>query len=156
MRLNGLYAIAAVAMITVATSATAQTVDAARPSSLVAALQEGGYKAALDTDGSGDPRIKSAASGANFSIYFYGCTANTNCKSIQFSTSYTVKPKLTLQKINEWNAKNRFAQAYLDQDGDPVIQFDVVLQNGAPSRLFLASVERWTTAMGAFQTFIGW
>lgn len=156
MRSNGFLIAMGIAASAVGTPVMAQTVDSARPATLVAALQEAGYKATLDTDSSGDPRIKSGASGANFSIYFYGCSANANCKSIQFSTSYTVKPKLTLQKINEWNAKNRFGQAYLDQDGDPVIQFDVVLENGTPSNLFIASLDRWTTAMGTFQTFIGW
>lgn len=139
-----------------AAPAMAQTVDTARPATLVTALQTAGYKAVLDKDSSGDPRIKSAANGAGFVIYFYGCDKNVACRSIQFAAGYTLKDKPTPAKINDWNLKDRFAPAYLDKDGDPNIQWDVVLEGGMPAPLFGETLTRWTDAMAAFQTYIGW
>ena len=139
-----------------ATPVAAQTVDAARPATVVAALQSAGYKAVLDTDSEGDPRIKSAASGAGFSIFFYGCEKNVACRSIQFAAGYTMKVKPAPAKANDWNLRNRFAAAYIDKDGDPNIQWDVVLEGGMPGPLFEQTLTRWTDAMAAFQTFIGW
>lgn len=151
-----LAAAAVAAMAFAACPATAQTVDPARPQSLVTALQNAGYKAVLEKDDEGDPKIKSAASGANFSIYFYGCTNNVNCRSIQFSSGFTVKAKPDHARMNEWNSKNRFGQAYLDKENDPWLQFDVVMDGGIPPALFEATLDRWSAAIGSFQKFIGW
>lgn len=147
-----------IAMITgmIATPVMAQTVDPTRPVTVVAALQEAGYKAVLSKDSVGDPKITSSANGAAFTVYFYGCEANAGCKTVQMAAGYTIKVKPTPAKINEWNANNRFATAYLDKDGDPHIQFDVVLVGGMSAQLFGEAVNRWTDSMGAFQSFVGW
>ncbi len=136
--------------------AAAQTVDAAKPATLVAALQDAGYKAVLGKDNNGDPKITSAANGATFSVYFYGCEEHAACKSVQLAAGYTMKTKPAITKINEWNLNNRFAAAYLDKENDPNIQFDVVLVGGMPQSLFEETVSRWTDAMASFQQFVGW
>lgn len=141
--------------IAAATPSAAQSVVASNPSSLVNALQNAGYKAVLGRDATGDPKISSAGGGTNFSIYFYGCTDGTACTSIQFSAGYVVNPKLSLTRINEWNATTRFAQAYLDKENDPIIQFDVVLPRPMSAELFAATVERWVSITSRFKTFIG-
>ena len=145
----------AVAALTFAGGAHAQTVTAANPQSVIAALQAGGYKAVLDKDSTGDPRIESAASGAKFLITFYGCTANRNCKTVTFYAGWT-GTKATLGDMNEWNKNKRFSRAYIDKDGDPVIELDVDLDDGGMSQaLFLDNIEFFEAAMGGFKKHIG-
>ena len=131
-------------------------VEAARPDSVVAALQAAGYKAVLERDSAGDPKVTSAASGTQFTIFFYGCESHTACKSLQLYAGYSMKTKPAVGKMNEWNLGNRFGSAFIDKEGDPNLQWDIVTQGGLSARLFGQIVDRWSSAMGGFQTFIGW
>ena len=72
------------AALAIAAPAHAQMVTAANPQTIVAALQAGGYKATVGKDSTGDPQIRSAASGSNFVVSFYGCENNRACKTVTF------------------------------------------------------------------------
>jgi hypothetical protein len=50
--------------------------------------------------------------------------------TIQFTLAIVRKP--TLQEINKWNAEKRFLKAYIDNDGDLWLEWDVVLKYVAP------------------------
>lgn len=139
--------------------ASAATVTATDPQSLVKALQGAGYKAELTKDSSGDPMIRSASGGSNFSLLFYGCATNKACKTIQLHAGYDVEEKTrpSLEKINQWNRDKRFAKAYLDKENDPIIEMDVDLEDGGmSSELFIDNVEYWTSSMSDFEKFIDW
>jgi hypothetical protein len=147
-------AIAALAL-SIGGAASAQQVTAADPQSIIAALQSGGYKAVLGKDGSGDPRIESAASGAKFVVTFYGCTKNAACKTVTLYAGWS-GGKATPEQINEWNKNRRFSRAYIDKDGDPVIEFDIDLDDGGMSQaLFIDNVQFWESAIGGFKKHLG-
>ena len=136
------------------TAAQAANVAATDPQSLVAALQGAGYKAALGKDNTGDPKITSATSGANFTINFYGCTKNVSCKTITFYAGWS-GTKATVEMMNEWNKAKRFSRAYIDKDGDPVLELDVDLDDGGmSSALFIDNVEFWESVVGDFKKHI--
>lgn len=138
-------------------SAQAQLVSAKKPETLVQALQAAGYSAKLEKDPTGDPMIKSAVNGHPFRIVFYGCKANENCATVTFAAGFDKKSATGLDSINEWNRKNRFGRAYLDDEGDPLLGMDVDLDDGGMSRaLFTDNLEFWTAVTGAFQKHIGW
>jgi hypothetical protein len=140
-----------------AVPAAAQTVKAQDPQSLVAALQAAGYAAKLGTDKGGDPMITSGASGTNFQIFFYNCTANKDCATVQFHAGYDLKSSPGLEKINAWNSSQRFGRAYLDKEGDPIVEMDVDLDDGGMSRaLFIDNMEFWTSLLGKFERHIGY
>jgi hypothetical protein len=46
---------------------------------------------------------------------------------LRFAISGT---RATLRDINEWNSRKLFSRAYLDEDGDPVVEMDVDLAGG--------------------------
>lgn len=147
-------AIAAFAL-SIGGAASAQQVTATDPQSIIAALQAGGYKAVLGKDGSGDPRIESAASGAKFVVTFYGCTKNVACKTVTLYAGWS-GGKATSEQINEWNKNRRFSRAYIDKDGDPVIEFDIDLDDGGMSQaLFIDNVQFWESAIGGFKKHLG-
>lgn len=136
--------------------AKAQLVSAADSGSIVKALQGAGYKAELSKDGTGDPVISSSSSGTGFAVYFYGCTKNVACKTVQFSVSYENKePPATLARINEWNRDRRWGQAYLTDAGALRVQMDVDLEQGGMSNaLFVDNLEYWVATMATFEKFI--
>jgi Putative bacterial sensory transduction regulator len=147
--------IALAATFAFAGTAQAQMVTAKNPQSIVSALQNAGYKAELTKDGTGDPLIRSSSSGSSFAIFFFGCTKNVDCATIQFFAGYTDK-KATLSQMNDWNSKKRFGRAYLADSGAARIEMDVDLDDGGLSaKLFEDNVEFWVVTMSAFEKHIG-
>lgn len=134
----------------------AQMVRAQDPQSLVRAMQSRGYVAELTTDQTGDPMIRSAASGTNFQVLFYNCTDHRDCATVQFHVGYDLKTATSLESINEWNRSQRFGSAHLDKENDPILEMDVDLDDGGISPLlFIDNLEFWTSAMGRFEKHIG-
>jgi Putative bacterial sensory transduction regulator len=122
----------------------------------IAELMKGaGYRAELKGE-KADRYLRSASSGYNFSIFTYGCNDDgTKCKSVQFYAGFNPKVSPTLEKMNEFGRDNRWGRYYLDKDGDPVIEFDLDLEQGGMSEeLFLDNVEYWDYAMGRFADFV--
>ena len=147
----------AAATALVATPASAQTIntDGMTGPEVAAWLTKGGYKAALGVDSAGDPMIDSAAEGFSFKVYFYDCES-ARCKAIQFSAGFDLKTPMTLDQINTWNRKNRYLKAYLDDDGDPYVQYDVNLNAGRTMSGLDDDFGVWTGMIGDFGKFIGW
>lgn len=119
-------------------------------------LRDLGYKAELGTDKSGDPMIKSGAEGISFDIYFYDCVEKPRCKAIQFSAGFDLKQPLTAAKINEWNRKNRYLKAYIDDEGDPHVEYDVNINAGRTKEGLSDDFAVWTSMIGDFTKFIDW
>jgi len=89
-----------------------------------------GYgSAVLQKDGDGDPFIVGRMDGTKYSISFYGCRHGRDCDDIQFASGWE-GANVTLERINRWNRTRRFAKAYLDRSGDPVLEMSVNLDNG--------------------------
>jgi len=146
--------IALAALVAFSGTAHAQMITAQNPQSIVGALQNAGYKATLGKDDSGDPIVRSSSGGSNFAIFFYGCTKNTDCRTIQFFAGYTDR-KPSLSRINEWNTTKRFGRAYLTDSGAARIEMDVDLDDGGISRLlFEDNLEFWVLLMGQFEKHI--
>lgn len=152
MKLQFLLALGALAL---SSTAHAQNVSATSPQGVVAALQNAGYKATLSKDSTGDPLISSSSGGSNFSVFFFGCTKNVDCRTIQFFAGYSDR-KPTLSQMNDWNSKKRFARAYIADSGNARIEMDVDLDDGGMSaKLFEDNLEFWVAVMAAFEKHIG-
>ncbi|HEX8061803.1 MAG TPA: YbjN domain-containing protein [Allosphingosinicella sp.] len=153
MRLFGRTLAAAAAAAAVAAPAEAQMVSAKNPASLVAALKAKGYPAELG-GAKGDPSISSSAGDLKFKIYFENCTAGKACTTVTFFTGFT-DLDATHAKLNEWNAKNRFARAYIDDENDPVLQMDVDLDfKGIPTANFNEYIDIWSSSASKYLTFL--
>jgi hypothetical protein len=137
--------------------AQAQMVRGQDPGTLVSALQKGGYAAKLGTDKVGDPMITSGVNGTTFQIFFYNCTSNKNCATVQFHSGYDLTKPVGLERINEWNRSQRFGRAYLDKEDDPILEMDVDLDDGGLSpALFIDNIEFWSSILGNFEKHIGY
>jgi hypothetical protein len=149
--------LALAACVTVwAAPAQAQMVKAQDPDSLVRVLQGAGYMAKLGTDKTGDPMITSSLSGTTFQVFFYNCNNHQNCATIQFHSGYDLTNPVSVEHINQWNQSQRFGRAYLDKEGDPILEMDVDLDDGGVSpALFIDNMEFWGSVLPKFEQHIG-
>ncbi|MEI9850087.1 MAG: YbjN domain-containing protein [Sphingomonas sp.] len=64
-------------------------------------------------------------------------------------------PVVSTDRINEWNRDHRYGRAYIDKEGDPVVEMDVDLDKGGISRaLFDDYVATWGQVGATFRTFV--
>jgi hypothetical protein len=156
-----LGALAAASMAAQAPAATTPAapgkVSIADPNSLVAALQKAGYKAKLTYE-EGKPEIESSAAGATFYLYFQNCEAKEGCEDIMVQSAYDVaKDAVSLETINKFNRDNRWARVYLDDEADPVIEFDLVFAGKQLDEdTFIESIKAWDDVLGRFHKAIDW
>ncbi|MBY8822939.1 YbjN domain-containing protein [Sphingomonas colocasiae] len=126
----GAAAISALAMTAAPAAAEQVTADHQK---LVSLLQAKGYKAEL-IKGSDADYVRTADSGVPVTIFFLNCAkGKTGCTTIQFYTGFN-DVKTTLERINDWNRNQRWGRAYVDKDGDPVMEMDVDMDFGGLSR----------------------
>lgn len=136
----------ALAGVAAARPAAAQSVDAANPASVVAAVQAAGYRATLDKTKEGNPIIRSAANGRNFSIVFDDC--KDGCKTLGFYAYYKRAPVHTLEAINKWNADKKFLRVYIDSDGDLSTDYQITTVGTIPRANFADALD-WFVVMSA-------
>jgi len=74
-------------------------------------------------------------------------------KNIQFYASF--KKKTTLGRINDWNSSKRYTRAYLDKDGDPVLEADLDLEGGVSYGALAEFIKTWVTSVKLFTQHIG-
>jgi hypothetical protein len=118
---------------------------------MVGVVRDLGFSSELATDSGGDPMIRFQVEGMKCLLLFYGCK-DGRASSIQFSAGFTMKRPLEL--INKWNQKKRFGKAYLDADGDVMINFDVDLDGGVTREYLKEVFKRWRAVFISFVTFL--
>ena len=52
--------------------------------------------------------------------------------------------KLTPEQINEWNRTKRLSRAYIDQEGNPVLESDLITDGGITEQNLIAFVKTFT------------
>jgi hypothetical protein len=137
-------------------AAHANEIFASQPKTVVTAIQELGYRAAVvsETDGK---RIDSAVGGLNYSIRFYGCDdAGAGCQFLEFTTSFTVEPAVAPEAIAQWNRDNLFGTAFVDDTGLPNVSYTVTTVGGLTAENFADVLARWEVTLDSFANAIGY
>ncbi len=147
--------VAGIALVTGAGAAQARVLPAGGVTAdeVAAALREGGFKAVVGKDDSGDPMVTSALDGSDFKVLFYACKA-ARCASIQFVAGYDLDKGTSLSKVNMWNREYRFGRAWLDDDMDPYLQYDVDFEIGATTEAISNVIARWETLVPDFKKYV--
>lgn len=126
-----------------------ELITAAQPERVEAILKGFGIARLGAHKSNGDPQISGRADGKTYEVFFYGCTANANCASIQF-WSYWSK-QVALEEINAWNAKSRYGKVYNDADGDLVLEYDVNLGVGVDERTLEGDADLWIRLLASVE-----
>lgn len=116
---------------------------------LVAILQEAGYKARLDKDEDGDPRVHTAMGGVNASVYFYDCEKD-RCGSLQFLVGLGLEQGSTPAVVGRYNRDYRYASAYLDEESDPFLKFDFEVLHTRHAAHIASQLDIWEDLLADF------
>jgi len=158
MKAIGLRAALALGTATLlsAAPAHAELVNAKNPATIKAIIESQGWPATLITKADSDPYIESSRSGLKFLVLFMNCNdAHKDCKTLQYYMGFTDAKGLSYERLNEWNRTKRFARAYRDDEGDPVLEMDVDVDfAGIPRENVGETFNTWASLMDSFREFI--
>jgi hypothetical protein len=122
---------------------------------LAEVLRDMGYRAEVGRDNVGDPMIRTSFAGANTTVFFYGCRRDV-CESIQFTSGFILDESVDEDHMNGWNRNKRFLKGYIDGEGDPIAEYNVLVEDGIPEDLMRENIENWDRLLGEFQDYIGY
>jgi hypothetical protein len=152
--LRGTLAMATIATLA-AVPAHAELVNASNPATIKAIVESQGWPATLVSKPGDDPYIESNRNGLKFLVLFMNCTEGRNCKTLQYYMGFSDAKQVPLEKFNQWNKEKRFARAYRDDEGDPVLEMDVDVDfNGIPRENIGETFNTWSSLMDTFREFI--
>lgn len=129
--------------------AASELIDASNPERLQAIFSGFGF-AELGKDDKGDPVINGRIQGSKYVAYFYDCKDGRNCGSLQITSGWS-GVSVPLEQINAWNRDKRFCKAYLDGEGDPMLEMDINLRNSVNRRNLEDTMEYWQICLREFQ-----
>ena len=147
---KALTSLAAVSLLAApALASDGPTVTAEDPAGIVAALEMAGYEAELVTDSYGDPLINTEFNGWEARILFYGCDSQTHdgCDSLQLLTGFDRAEPWSGAEVAKIASQFRYASVWLDEEGDPFMQWDIVTADGIPTKVFLISIREFSQAI---------
>lgn len=127
----GLIAPALLAVALLATPAVAEVPDnalltAAEPAKIAEVVRQLGRPGQLETDEAGDPSIATGFGGYAGRIWFFDCMEDgSDCLGVRLQVGIGTEHKLTLQQVNAFNQEKRFATLSLDEEGDPILAYDL-------------------------------
>lgn len=149
-------ALALGAAICLSTSpAHAELINAANPATIKAIVESQGLPATIIAKAGDDPYIESNRGGLKFLVLFMNCTDNKNCKTLQYYMGFSDAKNVSLDKLNKWNKDKRFARAYKDNEGDPVLEMDVDLDfAGIPRENVGETFNTWASLMDSFREYV--
>lgn len=120
-------------------------------------LLAAGYRAEMDEAADGTPLIRTGIGGSKVTVYFYNCNEANRCYAIQFVSGFNKKDGSTFEAMNAWNRKWRFGRAYLDDEKDPYIEYDIeILPPGFTREAFDIAMNRYERLLASFKQHIEW
>ena len=98
-------------------------------------LQGMGFDVTEQLNNGGNPYL-------TFQLDGYRVSLLTQTNNLMLYSGFTIKADLA--KANDWNQKHRFSQAFLDENGDPVVESDLDVSGGVTKTTPVQNVESST------------
>ena len=148
-------------MMSVATAplGAAEYIGTVEPNNILRMLQENGYEDAYvaDTDYEDLPILNFTLADSKAVIYFYECgKTGKACEFLQLYLGWSMDNPPSYKTVNDFNAAERFSQAYIDDENDPVIEQWVTLEGGISDVNFINTVATFGLTVDKFEDAIGW
>jgi uncharacterized protein YdgA (DUF945 family) len=103
------------------------------PAVLTSLLSTAGfsYDEIRDKDGDRVLNIGTAETGADkIDFIFIGCGNDRSCEDVLMRATFPQNPQIALNAINEWNQRNRWARAFLNEADQAVLEMDISAYGG--------------------------
>lgn len=131
-------------------------IDATDPEAIAALLASEGYQAVLSQQPEGTWQIESSAAGAGFWLYFQACDPDhTGCEVISFVSGFDFDQPQVPGILGDWN-RQKLSKAYVDDEGDPIVEFSVNMVHGVSRDNFIDTLNWFAMEMVGFMDQIGW
>ncbi|MGQ3099673.1 MAG: YbjN domain-containing protein [Sphingopyxis solisilvae] len=141
--------------LSAAAPARAELINATNPATIKAIVESQGWPATIVSKAGDDPYIESNRNGLKFLVLFMNCEDGKRCKTLQYYMGFSDTKDVTLEQLNKWNKEKRFARAYRDDVGDPVLEMDVDLDfAGIPRENVGETLNTWASLMDSFREFV--
>jgi uncharacterized protein YdgA (DUF945 family) len=89
------------------------------------------YDEIKDKDGDRVLKIGTAETGAEkIEFIFVGCGDDRTCEDVLMRATFPKNPHVALNAINEWNQRNRWARAFLNDAEQAVLEMDISAYGG--------------------------
>lgn len=131
---------------------SADLIDGTDPERVLEVVERYG-EAEIGVDSAGDPQITGEIEGVNFLLFFYGCENNRDCRDVLFIAVFA-DHEATLASVNQWNSQSRFSAAYIDDEGDALLQMPVNLYGGVSDTNWDDTVDWWRVMAGEFREYV--
>lgn len=129
---------------------------ASDPSAIQSAMLAEGFQAKLTTSSGGNPMITGKISKTDYWVYFQDCTDGANCKAIQFHSGYLLSRPIDAAELNDFNARYRFMRAWLNDEGNPRMQMDLLMRDdGMGPKMFATYLDLWRQLVGHWEQQLG-
>jgi len=103
------------------------------PSVLATILTAAGFAFEEARDDQGDPTLKvnpGTSGAAKIDISFIGCGSDPTCEDVLLRATYSPDKPVALKVANDWNLRNRWARAYVNDKQEAVIEMDINAYGG--------------------------
>lgn len=152
MRVKSLI-LAGVSALCLALPASAQELVTGASVDEILNLARGHGSATLETQANGDPQISGKMEGIAYRIYFMNCSDGADCEDLTLYSGFQDN-HAGLESMHEWNVSNRFSKAFIDDDDDAAIEWDINLEHGVSRDNFDANLAVWSQVLKAFAEHI--
>ena len=124
-------------------------VSAKEPTSISRLLTSSGYQIEAVTLEDGRPVIATEVNGFSIELQFSGCDSalSADCDSIMLVSSFDRAEPWTAEEAIAVNKQFRFVAISLDDEGDPLITWDIVTGDGIPAQVLLTSLDYFGSAL---------
>ena len=123
------------------------------PSALAAILTTADFNFEQTRDEQGDPLLKvnpGNSGAAKIDMSFIGCGTDTTCEDVLLRATYSPNKPVALKVANDWNIRNRWARAYVNDKNEAVIEMDINAYGGIGRDALEAMVNTFFKIVGDF------
>ena len=142
-----------------APASAAEYLGTIEPNDIIEMLRDNGYEDVriADTDYEDLPILNFKLADSNAVVYFYECgKTGKACEFLQLDVGWSMDNRPSYKAINDFNAGERFSQAYIDDENDPVIEQWVTLEGGISDVNFINTVATFGEVVDRFEDLIEW
>lgn len=123
------------------------------PSVLASILTTSDYAFEEGKDDEGDPilKIRPGSTGAEkIEFIFIGCASDPTCEDVLLRATYSPDRAVALKVVNNWNLRNRWARAYVNDKREAVIEMDISAYGGIGREAVEGMVNMFFKIVGDF------
>lgn len=123
------------------------------PSVLASILTTSDYNFEETKDDQGDPvlKIRPGSTGAEkIEFIFIGCATDPTCEDVLLRATFLPNRPIALKIVNNWNLRNRWARAYVNDQREAVIEMDISAYGGIGRDAVEAMVNMFFKIVGDF------